>query len=365
MPVAIASDQRPVASAWLFSRRIDLWVFLAPAVVALAVTLTCIHLGVSETPTALWLLFVVGVDVSHVWSTGFRVYADPNEVRRRPWLYVGLPLVAYLAGVALHLAGSLVFWRALAYAAVFHFIRQQAGWLKLYRRRAGERGRLGAWIDGSVLYLSMLYPLIWWHTHLPRHFEWFLTGDFVTGLPGWAEPPARAAFVLALAAYVVHSVATRSSSWGKHLLVGSTAVCWYVGIVTLDSDVTFTATNVLIHGVPYFALVFLEARRRTGGDPTWPARLLRLGWPAFYLSLIAIAFCEEGLWDRLVWHDHPRLFGESAMLPSPLALSLLVPLLALPQLTHYLLDAFIWKTRANPGLAERLELAPEPAIPTA
>jgi hypothetical protein len=39
-----------------------------------------------------------------------------------------------------------------------------------------------------------------------------------------------------------------------------------------------------------------------------------------------------------------------------------VPLLAVPQATHYLLDAWIWRTgAANPGLAERLGFTP-PAV---
>jgi hypothetical protein len=33
-----------------------------------------------------------------------------------------------------------------------------------------------------------------------------------------------------------------------------------------------------------------------------------------------------------------------------------VPLLALPQATHYLLDAWIWRVKGNPELARRLGL---------
>ena len=42
--------------------------------------------------------------------------------------------------------------------------------------------------------------------------------------------------------------------------------------------------------------------------------------------------------------------------------SLVVPLLAVPQATHYVLDALLWRTApaANPGLAERIGLADGP-----
>ena len=42
--------------------------------------------------------------------------------------------------MALYSRGELVFWRALAYLAVFHFVRQQYGWMALYRARMGEHG---------------------------------------------------------------------------------------------------------------------------------------------------------------------------------------------------------------------------------
>jgi hypothetical protein len=72
---------------------------------------------------------------------------------------------------------------------------------------------------------------------------------------------------------------------------------------------------------------------------------------------VVVALVEEGLWDNLVWHDHPQYFGDTSVSLSPTALALLVPLLALPQAVHYLTDAFVWRVGGNnPGLAARLRL---------
>ena len=57
---------------------------------------------------------------------------------------------------------------------------------------------------------------------------------------------------------------------------------------------------------------------------------------------MGLAFGEEWLWDLGIWHDHPTFFGEGWDL-GPGTQALLVPLLALPQATHYVLDGFIWK----------------------
>lgn len=344
-------------SPWLFDRRTDLAVFVAPAIASLALVAFGMLSGLAtgDTPPTLWLAAVVLVDAAHVWSTTYRVYTDPAEVRRRPWLYLGLPVVGYLVGVALYSMGALVFWRVLAYAAVFHFVRQQAGWMVLYRRRAKEFDRAGDWLDAAAIYLATIFPLVWWHAAAPRQFHWFLPGDFVLGIPGWIVPAVGALYVAVLVAYVVRAIAAQSKAWGKHLLLASTAVCWFVGIVVFNSDYVFTVTNVLIHGIPYMALIWRFGRRRYQSEPGLTQRLFRWGWPAFYLSLVLVALVEEGLWDHLVWHDHPQYFGASILSLAAPVLVWVVPLLALPQTVHYLLDGFIWRMNgSNPRLKEHL-----------
>lgn len=354
---------RPAHSPWLFSARVDLLAFGGPALMAALLVAWGIFTGAAygETPASLWLLCVLGVDVAHVWSTGFRVYADPQEVRRRPVLYLVGPLLAYAVAVAVHVVGGAFwFWRVLAYVAVFHFVRQQYGWMMLYRRRAGETDRAGKWLDGAAIYLCVLYPLAVWHSQPPRQFHWFIPGDFWLGLSPLCARALGFLTVATLLAYAARSflVARKGAiPWGKHLLLATTAMCWYGGIVLFDSDYVFTVTNVLIHGVPYFFLVWTYASSPRSNDSTRLSSVIRLGWPAFYVVLVALAFAEEGLWDGLVWHDHPRLFGDWAVHPSHALMHCLVPLLALPQIMHYVWDGFVWRVGPkNPGLRTRLSL---------
>ena len=66
--------------------------------------------------------------------------ADAKEFKRRRRLYLGVPALAVLVGVSLQwLGGNLWFWRVLAYLAVFHFVRQQWGWVAMYRGHAVHR----------------------------------------------------------------------------------------------------------------------------------------------------------------------------------------------------------------------------------
>jgi hypothetical protein len=356
---------------WLFSRRTDLLAFGGSALLSWLLVAVGYPLGLVDRDAPMWtfLLCVVAVDVAHVWSTGFRVYFDGAELRAHPLLYLGVPALAYLAGVTLHAVSALVFWRALAYLAVFHFMRQQAGFMRLYARRNPHQTRLDTLLEQASVYAAMLYPLTYWHAHIPRAFTWLIQGDFVeeawlhetceTCLPGSAVTCCALLALFALRQAVLLQRGTCVP--GKSILLIATVSCWVLGIVVFDSDYVFTVTNVLIHGVPYFVLTHryaraADSRSRAAGSFS-VRRLVAAGFVPCLLLCIALAAVEEALWEGLVWHEHtgaPRV-------ESPLAGSLLVflvPLLAVPQLTHYVLDGLVWRVRRqNPVLRRELESA--------
>ena len=352
---ASAQQGRNQSIPWLFSPTIDLLTFTGSAVVALLL----VWLGHSrdwltqETPEWLWVAAVLLLDVAHVYATGFRVYFDPAELRRRPWLYGLAPLLAFVLGWAVYSESHTAFWRVLAYLAVFHFVRQQYGWVALYRRRDANRNRRGRWLDSLAIYAATVYPLIYWHCHLPRQFWWFLNEDFVH-LPDVIEVWCRPIYWLIMVTYFAHSAwltwARSIYNPGKDLVVLTTAVCWYVGIVSFNSDYAFTVTNVIIHGVPYIVLVYWYRWGRT--ENAAPAN--RLQTMALFLGVIwMLAYAEELLWDTGVWHDRPWLFGSFEYL-EPYS-TIVVPLLAVPQVTHYVLDGFIWRRRTNSRLVALTE----------
>lgn len=342
---------------WIASAPVDLGFILGPAFVVTAlVVLLRGPLGeIDGTPPWLWLLLVVGVDVSHVYSTVFRTYLDREELKKRQMLYTLVPLGAFIGGAVLYSFGALVFWRVLAYLAVFHFVRQQYGFMMIYARGERDRPMWTRRIDQASIYMATIFPLCWWHAN-HRTFSWFVEGDFVRidwPLLGWAAGFVFAALVLAyIAKEAFFFVKERALNAPKHLMLLGTALSWGVGIVVFNSDIAFTATNVIAHGVPYMALVWVFGRNQRAMekkpyvagfiDKVFDWKML----PLFIAFLFALAWVEEGLWDGLVWREHGDFFGFFRALPPVGAediLMWLVPLLALPQVVHYVLDAFIWK----------------------
>jgi hypothetical protein len=336
-------------SKWLFSAPVDLSVFLGSAVLSLALLVIGWQLGIldDESPDWTWITAVLLIDVAHVWSTSFRVYFDTEEFKKRIWLYTLVPLFGYLVGVALYSESALTFWRVLALVAVFHFVRQQYGWVNLYRAKLKEKSRITWWIDAAAIYLATVYPLAFWMTSLPRNFEWFVKDDFFA-LPALVERILFPLYVLALVVYFGKSIYLYFKDGflniGKDIVVATTAVCWYVGIVALNSDYAFTVTNVIIHGVPYFALVYFYARARRETAPRF-YQTLSSNWIVFLATLWALAYVEEIFWQRGVWHERNWMFG--ANFDTENWKTYLVPLLAVPQLTHYVLDGFVWRRKYN------------------
>ena len=135
----------------------------------------------------------------------------------------------------------------------------------------------------------------------------------------------------------------------RELIVWGTAVCWYVGIVAFNGDLAFTTTNVVAHAIPYMALVWVYGENREA--LLRPARRLFVlrCVPLLLSLLVVLAYLEEGLWDGLIWREHLRVFTAFSRLPAVDGVwaDLLVPLLILPQLTHYVLDSFIWRLRQD------------------
>lgn len=337
---------------WIRSARYDGLLILAPPFLALLLVLglPAPFRSTAAMPLLAWVALVVLIDVAHVYGTLFQTYFDPLKRRQRRTLLWVVPVACYAGGVALHSLGGLMFWRALAYLAVFHFIRQQYGFLRIYSRQ--EAAAPGRWLATALIYYATIYPLLWWHLSPGRNFNWFMDGEFVQVDWPAGRFVATVLYVGLILTYIIREAwlwhRTSTFNLPRNLLLGGTLVSWYAGIVLFNGDLAFTLLNVVSHGIPYLALVWNGGPTR----PNSPAPPRRGAWAgryglAVFLGAVALfAFLEEGLWDGLVWREHGTVFGWFQQLPtvaSPALLVWLVPLLALPQSTHYVLDGFIWR----------------------
>ncbi|MFZ4930904.1 hypothetical protein [Chryseobacterium sp. Mn2064] len=337
---------------WIENAKTDWWFILSPPFLVLLIIFffqTQIQELENTYSFYTWLFLIVFVDVAHVYSTLFKTYFIKGEVQKRKLLYIGVPVISWGIGIFLFQWGSLTFWSILALVAVFHFIRQQYGFMRIYARF--EPNNWSKKIDEVAVYAATIYPMLYWFK-TPRAFSWFVNNEFdwLQRLPDYLSSITVIYFGILILWFfktIFETVKTGKFNIPKTMLIIGTYLSWYFGIVYFNNDLLFTFLNVISHGIPYIALIYIrEIKQR---DSNKLNRLLifksLMGIFLFIGVLVGFAFLEEFLWETLVWNEH---FSLNLNISENL-LQFLVPLLVVPQLTHYLLDGFIWRKPKKVG----------------
>lgn len=404
------SNEREGGDLWFGGRGFDLGFFHVPIWFCWGVVF-CLpsSLMYAKMPIWGWVLIVLLIDVGHVWATVFRTYFDPEHRARNRDLLWGFPLLSFVVAWLLAYISTALFWRVLAYFALYHFIKQQVGITALYHGRLSgvllrgvgeaERTQRKAWLgrvrfwDRVCIYIATGLPILYWHTHLPRKISWFAQGDFVSWLMytqrlrsvGWGWSVYDVLVWLVVGVWVgsvvgwvgLHVYTAKrydvGLAWGKILWVTGTYVNWYLGIVYLDSPFAFALTNVVAHGIPYYGLVYMytenawrdEERAKRLAWAVWRPYLTRRVFSValFVVPVLLFSFWEEYFWDLLVHgRDHAAFYGfflryPIAAVKEPAWRAFWIAFLTIPQATHYFLDGFLWKaTPRNPSLRRYLGL---------
>lgn len=307
----------------------------------------------SDLSDAWWVLLVLLVDVAHVYSTLYRTYFDSNAIKQYRSLLISIPVIAFVAGVLLYSINGLLFWRLLAYVAVFHFIRQQYGFMRLYSRKENIPA-IYKRIDTATIYYATLYPILYWHLTSPKNFNWFVAGDFfffkANGLLAFCTWLYYLLLVVYVAKEVILYITHKQFNIPRVTVIVGTLLSWYFGIVYFNGDMAFTLLNVISHGIPYIALIWIYGKKQQprthAGNRILQLVFSRYGIVLFLLIIFMLAYVEEGLWDMTVWKEHTGIFPFPGFhFTGKTVLNILVPLLAVPQITHYIIDGFIWRIK--------------------
>ena len=371
IPTPTDSGRWRSTTKWIYSPWFDSIFIIGPSVLVTTIVLLFGSklMATPEVPIWVFVFLVLGIDVAHVYSSLFRTYFDKEEFAKRRSLYLTVPIACWGIGAVLYAIQPMLFWIVLAYAAIWHFVRQQYGFFMLYRRGEavpnGNEAPMVQWeyrLDQAAVYLSTFYPLIYWHTY-PKAFGWFDQAEMFRIPTPWVEKSVATVYGVVLVAFLVKELRKpligKGFNAGKVALLLATAASWYVGIVAFNGDLVFTIVNIVSHGVPYMALVWIYQYRKTKAPapaeaPKTNPFLRFFQWkfiPLYVLALFAIAYAEEWVWDAVVWQERADVFGKAlaGFTPAPLLLIFLVPLLSMPQAAHYVLDAFIWRVNKGGG----------------
>lgn len=354
-------------SPWfLYNAWFDVIFFFMPFVIALCFAIWGSYFFpsiISAINTPLWFFFFTIIfDVGHVWGTLYRGYFHKENMKRHRSLLIIAPIfsflllliawwIGYFSGRELYVLPLYL----LAWFAVFHFIKQQVGFIMLYSRKESHLEGWNTWKqrgDNAMMWIVTLTPMYYWWTHYESiSFEWFEAGEFALIadiLP--TMPYIWIIYFFAIVFYTIFQLLLMLS-WHrtnplKYCYLLGTALVWYFGIVHFNSAIIFWFGNMLVHGMNYYGIIIGSTLKEREKYPT-------LLWKSFFryinlllpLSLILFALAEEYSWDQFLWQSRPDVFWEHFYnsIVSPIGISLIIAWLWSIQLTHYILDRYIWK----------------------
>ncbi|MBP9779778.1 hypothetical protein KBD33_04125 [Candidatus Gracilibacteria bacterium] len=352
----------------LYSPLFDAIFFFGPFVIVLVFSIVCEFFFPSilnPASSPLWFfVFAIFFDVGHVWGTLYRGYLQKNIFKNHANLLIGVPLLSI---------GVLIFFSSftlpgheplyvplsfLAYFAVFHFMKQQIGFMQLYAKKSEKLGsfeKISKTLDNTMIWIATGFPFIYWLMNYDiLTINWFTPGEFSL-LAGFI-PQIPFIWILYILAILIYSISqlifiaegVRMNPL-KYIYLLGTAYVWFNGMVLYDNIIIFGLGNILLHGINYYGIIigstfkniesyneFLQNIKRKGG---WMLSIFII------MTLGALGFIEEFFWDQFFWQERSILFSDIlySFGHNHIFLIIVFSLLGSIQLTHYILDRYIWR----------------------
>jgi hypothetical protein len=290
-------------------------------------------------------VIVLLVNSPHFAASTVRLYTKPNALRDLPFVTMVLPLAMLVL-----LGAGLVFPAVVGFNLValyftwspYHYAAQAYGLAVMYCYRSG--GKLGE-LDKKLLRLACLLPFVFAFVDARgAGIEWFLPASMVDD-PGLSQARSLLLAVLRPACLAVPAVLFVAGALGRGPalpVISALAIVanafWWTTLRYMDAFVWAT----IFHGLQYLAIVTIfHVRERTEGArssgkppaPWWrPAA-------GFYTVCLVSGYLLFQAWPHAA-----ALFGFS------FAESLLL-IVAIINIHHFIVDAFIWRLRKDPNYA--------------
>lgn len=299
-----------------------------------------------------WILII---DWAHIFAQWMRIYSNPVESRSLKWIY---PL-SYL--MLIPIMTGLVQWTGrpgietlLIYFVIYHFIKQNFGYTRIYAKADGLKSKGENLIESSFIYLSMATPVCYWHISFP--YEAFTWNQFFikSQIFGLIFPVMLFAYIFCFLGYAYletkRTIRNRKFNWPKNIAILAAAAGWGMVSVLSHTPLLIYFTVVLAHDVSYTVFVWLigrRDRRLLEGKVSWLSWFSSLGLVWYLFLLIILSQLVLLFHHRLVGHSYANLiFGnllDAVKYKEGWWNSFGVALFFSTQAHHYFIDRFLWK----------------------
>lgn len=343
--------------------------FFSPFLVIFLFTLLTTSLFpqvLDDSVSPIWFfVFLIVFDTGHVWATLLRTYDRKNIRIQKRKILTTIPIVSFFILFILSIFGmqstdwTILPFMFIAYMAVFHFIKQQVGFIQLYHHKESIPKSLrtvSTFANKWIWWSSTLFPFLWWMMEYEdKNFEWFMKWEFTflaNIIPHFSGIWILFGGIVML--YILIECIIIFFWWKlnplKILYIIGTFGVWYSGMVVHNNVFIFGFGNVLLHAMNYYGIVIASTQNNPKDYRVWlQNRILSHNIYAISLilmsTIVIFAFVEEYFWDQFIWQSESRFFWDFLYntIHNPIILAVIFSLLGSIQVSHYLLDRYIWK----------------------
>jgi hypothetical protein len=290
----------------------------------------------------LWTV-VLFSNSAHFAASTVRLYTKPRAFRDLRFLTMGLPLVSFLAlglvvafaaDIGRHLQALYFTW------SPYHYAAQAYGLTVMYAYRSGEKWTAG---DKRWLRAACLLPFVNAFVQSPgAGLDWLLPG--LRSMPAVESVRQTVisgltplSFSLPFLVFARHQLGGIKRLPFISLMIMVANAIWLGAISYVDAGAWVGAVTAS-HGLQYLAIVMIfhvrERLQAGNGARAWWHHAGR-----FYLTCLVLGY--------LLFQAWPQFF---VMLGFPFAESLLL-VIALVNIHHFVVDAYIWRLRRDPNYA--------------
>ncbi|HEU0105787.1 MAG TPA: hypothetical protein VFT38_06415 [Vicinamibacteria bacterium] len=277
------------------------------------------------------------VNSPHFAASTVRLYTKPNAFRDLPFVTKVLPLAMLVVlGVGLALPDSFGTQLVALYFtwSPYHYAAQTYGLALMYSYRSGIQLSDG---DKKLIRVACLLPFL---------FAFLDTRGVLLGGPTVAHALAFLLSVLRPACLVVPMLLFLAGALGRgprlpviSILTIVANAFWWTTLRYMDAFVWAT----IFHGLQYLAIVIIfHVRERREREPAAaPAVMGRWLRPAaeFYAVCVVVGYVLFQAWPHASVLAHLR-FSQSLLI-----------MVAIINIHHFIVDAYIWRLRRDPNYA--------------
>lgn len=331
-----------------FSTSRDAALFLLPLLVALCIYIVALAFGsISQMDFPLFFLLYLLIDFPHLYSTSLRVIYS-NENRMHTVVAVGTGAIVCFIFLLFLFSYTDYGWSVLAYIAIFHFMRQQIGWLKLLQ---DGQSYFYSKLEVSAMYAIVVSGILFWHSCRSASFFWF---------PGAVNIPTAVIFsnicdvvmivLCVLCLYIKvkdckNEIIIRPA---KIYLLLSTIFTWQIMLRLVPlTPVSFAIFNTVTHGLPYLIWIFWFYSFQSSRT-----KYLFFIPMMFYLLFIFLGIVENYFYFGSMRKEEFQLFSQWKMIGGAKTSKVFLCLALTPQMIHFIADGFVWKIKKSPELRE-------------